>query len=188
METVTANAQDLERAVKTIIDHFVAEPDREGLKDTPRRYVKFLSEFLDPQPFIFTTFDAESYDEMIIETNIPFHSLCEHHLAPFVGTATIAYIPDGRIVGLSKLPRVLEQFARRFQNQERITRQTADFLNEKLQPLGVAVVIKAQHFCMSMRGVKKPHIHTTTSAMIGVFKEHAETRNEFLSLANAARS
>lgn len=162
--------------------HFDDDADREGLRDTPRRYVKFLEEFLSPPEFEFTTFEGEGYDEMILEGNIPFYSLCEHHIAPFFGEAFIAYIPDKKIVGLSKLARTLETFSRRFQNQERITTQVADFINEKLQPQGVAVVLRAQHLCMSMRGVRKPSALTTTSKMLGVFLEKQAARNEFLQL------
>lgn len=181
MEAESANAQGLERAVKLILANY-DDPDREGLKDTPRRYVKFLDEFFDVGEFQMTTFDAEGMDEMIIETDIPFHSLCEHHLAPFFGTASIGYIPKDKIVGLSKLPRVLDMFSRRFQNQERITKQVAEYLNNELDAVGVAVILKAQHLCMTMRGIKKPGVWTITSFMMGSFRDHPETRNEFLRL------
>lgn len=182
METFNPNAQALELAVKTIIAAFDKNAAREGLRDTPRRYVKFLQEFTQPSEFELTEFDGEGYDEMIIQKNIPFFSLCEHHLAPFFGTATIAYIPAGRIVGLSKLSRTVEKFACGFQNQERITKQIAEYLTGQLKPLGVAVTLKAQHLCMAMRGVKKPDVDTITSAMLGVFRENLSTRNEFLQL------
>nr|HIL74262.1 GTP cyclohydrolase I FolE [Rhodospirillales bacterium] len=156
--------------------------NREGLRDTPKRYVKFLKQFLSPDDFNFTTFDAEGTDEMIVQTNIPFYSLCEHHLAPFFGVAHVAYIPNGRIVGLSKLARTVELYTRRFQNQERITTQIAERLDAELNPLGVGVVLKAQHLCMAMRGVKKHDVYTTTSKMLNVFKEEQNTRHEFLSL------
>lgn len=117
---------------------------------------------------------------MIVQTNIPFHSLCEHHIAPFFGTATIAYIPNKRIVGLSKLSRTLETFARRLQNQERITMQVAEFLFNELEPIGVGVQLTAKHMCMEMRGVKKHDTHTTTTKLIGVFKTDASVRQEFL--------
>lgn len=175
--------QDLECAVRSLIEAFDKDPGREGLRDTPKRYVKFLTEFLQHgKEFNMTVFDSEGMDEMIIESNIPFYSLCEHHLAPFFGTATIAYIPDGKIVGLSKLPRVLDYYARGFQNQERITMQVADRLQDELKPKGVAVIIKAQHLCVAMRGIQKHGVVTTTSAMRGVFKEDALCRNEFLRL------
>ncbi len=181
METKSANAQNLESSVRNILANF-DNPEREGLKDTPRRYVAFLNEFLKPPKFKFTTFDAEGYDQMIIETNIPFYSLCEHHLAPFFGTASIAYVPSEKIVGLSKLARVLDMFARRFQNQERLTKQTAEFLQEKLNPKGVAVAVRAQHLCMAMRGVKKHDTWTITSEVKGVFLDNPAARQEFLSL------
>lgn len=182
METVIANAQDLERAVDAIIREFDQDPSREGLNDTPRRYLKFLREFHTQSPWEFTTFDAEGVDEMIVETNIPFYSICEHHLVPFFGKAHIGYIPAGRIVGLSKLPRLVDHFARNFQNQERITRRVAESLQELLKPLGVAVILQAEHLCMAMRGIQKPGVTTTTSCMIGSFRQHPETRAEFMSL------
>lgn len=157
--------------------------DREGLRETPKRYVKFLREFLKPTPFNFTCFDAEGADEMILQTNIPFYSLCEHHVAPFFGFANVAYIPNGKIVGLSKLARTVDLYANKLQNQERITTQIAERLNHELQPLGVAVTLKAQHLCMCMRGVKKHDTWTTTSKLLGVFKTQPEVRNEFLNLA-----
>ena len=127
-------------------------------------------------------FDAEGTDEMIIQTNIPFYSLCEHHVAPFFGTANVAYIPNGKIVGLSKLARTVDLFANRFQNQERITTQIANKINEELNPKGVAVTLKAQHLCMCMRGVRKHDTWTQTSKMIGIFKTDDMARNEFLNL------
>lgn len=184
MEAVSPTAQDLEGAVRLLLSAF-DDPDREGLKETPKRYVKFLREFIEhDKDFNFTTFDAEGMDQMVVEVSIPFHSLCEHHLAPFFGTAHIAYIPDGRIVGLSKLPRMLDFYARRFQNQERITRQLAERLMEELKPRGVAVILRAQHMCMSMRGVRKHGVDTVTSEMLGAFREDISCRNEFLSLIN----
>jgi len=141
-----------------------------------------MKEFLEPKEFNFTTFDAEGTDEMIIQTNIPFYSLCEHHVAPFFGVANVAYIPNGKIVGLSKLARTVDLYANRFQNQERITTQIAERLQNELNPLGVAVTLKAQHLCMCMRGVKKHDTWTSTSKMIGVFKDNLNARNEFLSL------
>ncbi len=159
------------------------DPTRDGLLDTPVRYIKFLKEFTNPPPFEFTTFTEEGADEMVTVINIPFYSLCEHHLAPFFGVGHIAYIPmKGKIVGLSKLPRVLDMFSRRLQNQERITYQVANYINEHLWPKGVGVVLKARHMCMEMRGVEKPGAETITSKMIGVFKDQVNTRQEFLNL------
>lgn len=169
---------------KSILEHLGEDTNREGLKDTPKRYIKFMREFLQPKEFNFTTFDAEGTDEMILQTNIPFYSLCEHHTAPFFGFANIGYIPNGKIVGLSKLARTVDLYANRFQNQERITTQIAERLQKELNPIGVAVTLKAQHLCMCMRGVKKHDTWTQTSKMIGVFKEDDKARNEFLKLAH----
>lgn len=171
----------MESAIRQILTA-VDDPSREGLRETPARYAKFLQEFLSPPEFKMTTFAAEHYDEVIVQSNIPFYSLCEHHLAPFFGEGFIAYLPDKKIVGLSKLARTLEKFSRRLQNQERITTQVAEYLTEELEPRGVAVVLKAQHLCMSMRGVQKPGVITTTSKMTGAFLDHAPARNEFLQL------
>jgi GTP cyclohydrolase I len=165
-----------------ILEQLGEDVSREGLIETPKRYVKFMREFLEPKEFNFTTFDAEGTDEMILQTNIPFYSLCEHHTAPFFGVAHIAYIPDKKIVGLSKLARTVDLYANRFQNQERITTQIAERLQKELSPLGVAVSLKAQHLCMCMRGVKKHDTWTITSKMLGAFKEDEKARNEFLNL------
>ena len=167
---------------KEILKSLGEDVEREGLNETPKRYIKFMREFLEPKEFNFTSFDAEGTDEMIVQTNIPFYSLCEHHTAPFFGVANVAYIPNGKIVGLSKLARTVDLYANRFQNQERITTQIAERLQEELNPIGVAVTLKAQHLCMCMRGVKKHDTWTTTSKMIGIFKTDINARNEFLSL------
>lgn len=172
--------ETVEDNVKRLLQYFGEDVNREGLKETPKRFVKFFTEFLNPPKWNCTTFEGEGYDEMIVQTNIPFHSLCEHHIAPFFGTGTIAYIPNKRIVGLSKLARTLETYSRRLQNQERITIQVAEFLWKELEPRGVAVQITAKHMCMEMRGVKKHDTHTTTTKLLGVFKEDASARNEFL--------
>jgi GTP cyclohydrolase I len=174
--------EPVEDNFKRILQYLGEDPEREGLKETPKRYIKFMKEFLQPKEFNFTTFDAEGSDEMIIQTNIPFYSLCEHHVAPFFGVAHVSYIPNGKIVGLSKLARTVDMFANRFQNQERITTQIAEKIQSELDPLGVAVVLKAQHLCMCMRGVKKHDTWTTTSKMIGAFKNDLNARNEFLNL------
>ena len=170
---------EIEANVMRIIQYF-DDGNREGLKETPRRYVKFLKEFMNTPSFSFTTFDSEGMDQMIVQKDIEFHSLCEHHLAPFYGVGHIAYIPDGKIVGLSKLARCLDLYARGFQNQERITQQVADKLMNELSPKGVAVVLEAHHTCMSMRGIKKQGAITSTSCMRGVFKDDLSCRNEFL--------
>jgi len=174
--------QEAQNAFKTILEYLGEDPTREGLQDTPKRWLKFMEQFLTPEPFNLTTFDSEKYDEIIIVKNIPFHSLCEHHIAPFMGTASIGYIPNDLIVGLSKLPRVLDMFARRLQNQERITKQVADYIMENLKPKAVGVVIEAKHLCVEMRGIKKHDCFTTTSAVRGLFKSDASAKNEFLNL------
>lgn len=166
---------------KEILKHLGEDVEREGLRETPQRYIKFMTEFLKSENYNFTTFDAESSDEMIIQTNIPFYSLCEHHVAPFFGTANVAYIPNGKIVGLSKLARTVDFYANRLQNQERITTQIAERIQSELDPKGVAVSLKAQHLCMCMRGVKKYDTWTTTSKLLGIFKDDDKARNEFLS-------
>ena len=139
---------DIEDNVVRLLQYFGEDVNREGLKDTPKRYVKFFKEFLNPPKWKCTTFEGEGYDEMIIQKNIPFYSLCEHHIAPFFGKGHIAYIPNKKIVGLSKLARTLETYSRRLQNQERITQQVAEFLEKQLKPKGVAVILSAQHMCM----------------------------------------
>jgi GTP cyclohydrolase I len=166
---------------KCILEYLGEDTNREGLKDTPKRYVKFMREFLEPKEFNFTSFDSEGTDEMILQTNIPFYSLCEHHTAPFFGVANVAYIPNGKIVGLSKLARTVDLYANRFQNQERITSQIAERIEKELNPKGVAVSMKAQHLCMCMRGVKKHDTWTTTTKLLGAFKDDEKARNEFLS-------
>jgi len=167
-----------------ILKYLGEDIKREGLKETPKRYIKFMREFLEPKAFNFTTFDAEGTDEMIIQTNIPFYSICEHHTAPFFGVGSIAYIPQDKIVGLSKLARTLDFYANKFQNQERITTQVAERLMSELSPRGVAVSLKAQHLCMCMRGVKKHDTWTITNKLLGVFKDVDKTRNEFLNHIN----
>ena len=174
-------AIEIEENVARVIEYFDSI-NREGLKETPKRYIKFLKEFLNPPVFNFTTFESEGYDQMIIVQDIPFYSLCEHHLAPFFGVGHIAYIPNNKIVGISKLPRTLELYSRQFQNQERITKQVAQRLMEELNPKGVAVVLEAEHLCMAMRGVKKPNCKTITSELIGAFKNDLNCRNEFMNL------
>lgn len=172
----------LEQNVTDILKEIGEDTTREGLVETPKRYLKFLREFTTKPEFNFTTFDSEGYDEMIVEANIPFYSLCEHHMLPFYGFATVAYIPGKRIAGLSKLARTVDYFAHGLQNQERITKEVAAFLQDKLDPQGVAVVLRAQHMCMTMRGVQKFDTWTTTSRLLGQFRTNADCRNEFLQL------
>jgi GTP cyclohydrolase I len=164
------------------------DPRREGLLDTPKRYLSAFDEFLNPPTFNMTTFDAEKTDEMIVQLDIPFYSFCEHHLLPFFGKGYIAYIPDKKIVGLSKLARTLETFSRRLQNQERVTNQVADYLQENLEAKGVAVVLKARHLCMEMRGVKTSDTNTITSKLLGYFRTDERTRAEFLNLIGNHRN
>lgn len=173
--------KEVEENVVRLLEYFGQDANREGLKDTPKRYIKFWNEFLTPPQFIPTTFSAEGYDQMIVQTDISFYSICEHHLAPFFGTGYIAYIPDKKLIGLSKLARTLETFSRRLQNQERITNQVVDFLMKELEPLGVGCVIKAKHLCMEMRGVKKSNTYTITSALRGIFTRE-EVKDEFFKL------
>jgi GTP cyclohydrolase I len=179
--------QEPEEVIAELLKHLDEQPDREGLRDTPERYKRFLKEFLNPEPFKTTIFESEGYDEMVIQTKIPFYSLCEHHLLPFFGHGAIAYIPDKHIVGLSKLSRILDHFSRRLQNQERLTVQVADFLNEAITPKGVGVILSARHMCMEMRGIRKPESLTTTSALRGRFKADQRTRSEFMELVQTAK-
>ena len=172
-----------EDCIVELLHNIGEDVNREGLRDTPKRVIKFYQEFLSPEPFNFTVFDSEEYDEMIVQKDIPFFSLCEHHMAPFFGTATVAYIPDGKIVGLSKLARTVDWYARRLQNQERITSQIADRLQKELNPKGVAVTLKARHFCMEMRGIQTHDVNTITSRLLGAFKDEHETRAEYLELS-----
>ncbi len=159
-----------------------------GLRETPRRVAAAYAELLTPQPFEATTFpNVEGYDEMVVARSIPFHSLCEHHLIPFVGVGHVAYMPGERIVGLSKMARVVEHFARRLQVQERMTIQIADWLEAELMPKGVGVVLDAEHFCMTLRGVQKPGARTTTSALRGHVRNDPRTRAEFLALTQERR-
>ena len=160
----------------------------ESLAETPRRIAKLYAELLTPAPFRPTTFPNDGgYDELVVATGIPFHSLCEHHLLPFVGVAHVGYLPGERIVGLSKLARVVELFARSLQVQERMTTQIARWLDENLQPRGVGVVLEAEHLCMSLRGVQKPGARTVTSALHGRMRDDHRTRQEFLSLTGGSR-
>ncbi len=173
-------------AVREIIEATGEDPQREGLRDTPRRIADMYAEIFaglwqDPREVLAVTFD-EGHDEMVILKDIPFYSLCEHHFLPFHGVAHVGYIPDGRVVGISKIARVVEAFAKRPQLQERLTAQIADCILEALQPDGVAVVVEAEHLCMTMRGVKKAGSRMVTSAVRGHFKERSVSRSEFLTL------
>jgi len=182
-----SRAIDIEAARQAASELLVAlgaDLSHEGLRDTPRRMVDAYAELLTPQPFNPTTFpNDEGYDELVVVRDIPFHSLCMHHLLPFHGVAHLAYLPGERIIGLSKLARVVELFARQLQLQERLTRQVADWLQARLEPKGVGVVLEAEHLCMSLRGVEKAGARTRTSALHGLVRDDPRTRQEFLALA-----
>jgi GTP cyclohydrolase IA len=186
-ENVAENL-DIEAAKKLIYDLLKAvgeDPDREGLKNTPDRVARMYAELLngysqEPVRIINNALFNVDYDEMVLVRDIEFYSLCEHHMLPFVGRAHVAYIPNGKVIGLSKIPRIVDMYARRLQIQERMTREIADFINETLEPHGVAVVVEAMHLCAMMRGVKKHDARMTTSAMFGSFRANIATRQEFL--------
>jgi GTP cyclohydrolase IA len=174
-------------AIHKILTEIGEDPDREGLKDTPERVdrsYRFLTQGYaqDPAEVIGKAIFTEDYDEMVVVRNIDFFSLCEHHMLPFYGKAHVAYIPDGKIVGLSKIPRLVDIFSRRLQVQERLTQQIAHTLVKLVEPQGVAVVMEGFHMCMAMRGVQKQNSWMTTSAMRGCFRKNAKTREEFLAL------
>ena len=172
-----------ERAVADLLGAFGVDLGGESLAETPARVARAYAEMLSPQPFDLTTFpNDEAYDELIVIRDIPFHSLCEHHLLPFIGVAHIGYLPGSRILGLSKFARVVEHFARRLQVQERLTSQIAQWLNENLGPRGVGVVLEAEHLCMSLRGVRAGGTRTVTSALHGTVRHDERTRSEFLAL------
>jgi GTP cyclohydrolase I len=181
------NRKNIETLFANLINELGEDPQREGLVNTPKRvakayefltsgYCKNIEQVLNGAIF------KEKYDEMVLVKDIDFYSLCEHHMLPFYGKVHVAYIPDGKIIGLSKIPRIVEIFARRLQVQERMTQQIADTINKYIQPKGVAVVSEAAHMCMMMRGVEKQNSSATTSAVHGLFKEDARTRTEFLNL------
>lgn len=175
-----------ERAAHDLLLALGADLESDHLHETPRRIAKAYAELLTPRPFNATTFpNDEGYDELVIVGEIPFQSLCAHHLLPFHGKAHVAYLPGERLVGLSKLARVVELYSRRLQLQERLTTQVADWLEEHLEPRGVGVVLEAEHLCMSLRGVQTAGANTVTSALRGAVKDDARTRQEFLSLINS---
>jgi len=179
------NAEEIKAAVQQILKAVGENPARDGLKRTPERVARMYAELLsgyrmDPLEVVNGALFEVKYDEMVIVRDIEFYSLCEHHMLPFMGRVHVAYIPDGKVLGLSKIPRIVEIFARRLQVQERMTRQIADSLCDLLHPQGVAVVVEALHLCMSMRGVQKHNARLTTSAMHGAFRANPATRQEFL--------
>ncbi len=177
----------MQEMIRRLLAELGEDVDREGLRETPRRVDKSLR-FLtsgyrtDIDELVNDALFAVDYNEMVIVRDIDLYSLCEHHLLPFFGKCHVAYVPDGRVIGLSKIPRIVDAFARRLQVQERLTLQVARTIHEKVRPLGVAVVIEATHLCMAMRGVEKQNSVTVTSAMLGVFQDDARTRSEFLGL------
>ena len=176
---------EIQSAVQRILQAIGEDPERAGLKRTPERIARMYAELLsgyqmDPVKVVNDALFEVKYDEMVIVRDIEFYSLCEHHMLPFMGRVHVAYIPDGKVLGLSKIPRIVELYARRLQVQERMTRQIADFIRDLLHPQGVAVVVEALHLCMSMRGVQKHNARLTTSAMHGAFRANLATRQEFL--------
>jgi GTP cyclohydrolase I len=180
--------EEAEAAVRTLLRWAGDNPERDGLLETPKRVVKAFEEYFrgykdDPEAILQKTFEeTEGYDEMIVLRGIRFESHCEHHLAPIIGRAWVGYIPNGRVVGISKLARVVEVYAKRLQIQEKMTAQIANAIENALNPQGVAVVIKAEHHCMTTRGIHKPGTDMVTSRMLGIFRDSAITRQEFLSM------
>ena len=178
--------EEAQKAVRTLIEWAGDNPDREGLVETPKRVVKAYDEFFagyddDPEEILRKTFEeVEGYDEMVLVKNIRLESHCEHHIVPILGKAHIAYIPNNRVVGISKLARIVDAFGKRLQTQETMTAQIANTIEKVLEPKGVAVVVDAAHQCMTTRGIHKPESSTVTSCMRGIFKENPRTRNEFL--------
>jgi GTP cyclohydrolase I len=184
--------EDALLAVETLIRYAGDNPKREGLKETPKRVVKSYAEFFsgynkNPDEILAKTFEeVEGYDEMVIVKNIDLESHCEHHMVPIIGVAHVAYIPNNRVVGISKLARIVDVYAKRLQTQETMTAQIADTISRVLEPKGVAVVIDAQHQCMSTRGVHKRHSSTVTSRMLGLFRSDPRTRSEFMDLIQSS--
>jgi GTP cyclohydrolase I len=185
-KTKKVDVERIEKAVMEILLAVGEDIEREGLRRTPQRVAKMYVELLggmreNPSIHLRSVF-SENYDEIVLLRNIPFYSICEHHLMPFIGTAHVAYLPAGRILGVSKLARIVDCFARRLQTQERLTYQIADFLMNNLKPLGVAIVMEAAHSCMTIRGIKKPGAAMVTSAVRGIFRKDPRSRNEIMSL------
>ena len=179
----------IEKAVREILSAVGEDLGREGLKNTPARVARMYGELLagmhdDPNTHLASVFN-ENYDEIVLLRDIPFYSICEHHLMPFIGSAHVAYLPSGRILGVSKLARIVDCFARRLQTQERLTYQIADCLMNNLKPLGVAVVLEAAHSCMTIRGIRKPGSVMVTSAVRGIFRKDPRSRNEIMSLIHS---
>jgi GTP cyclohydrolase IA len=191
MRAMSEPGASLEEAVRTLLAEIGEEPSREGLARTPERVRRMYDELtagyhVDPDALINGACFTVDYDEMVVVRDIEFFSLCEHHLLPFIGKAHVGYLPKGRVVGLSKIPRIVDMYAQRLQVQERLTVQVADFLMERLQPKGVACVVEATHLCTMMRGVKKQEATMVTSSMTGTFRRDARTRAEFMGLIGKA--
>lgn len=189
-EKVKIDSQRIEKAVKEILKAVGEDAEREGLKLTPKRVAGMYAELLagssdDPAKYVKSLF-KEKCDEIVLLRDIPFFSICEHHMMPFIGTACVAYLPKDFVIGVSKLARIVDCFAKRLQVQERLTAQIADFLNENLRPQGVAIVLEASHSCMTIRGIKKPGSVMVTSALRGIFKKDPRSRAEVLSLMHNA--
>jgi GTP cyclohydrolase I len=187
-----AEIKRIEKAVVEILEAVGENPQREGLKETPARVARMYAELLegmrhDPSEHLTSIFHEE-YDEIVLLRDVPFYSVCEHHLMPFIGKAHLAYLPDGKVLGVSKLARLVDAFARQLQVQERLTAQIADFLMENLKPKGVAVVLEASHSCMTIRGIKKPGAQMVTSALRGIFKKDPRSRSEVLTLMHVDRA
>ncbi len=185
------NRARIEKAISEILAAVGEDIQREGIADTPRRVAKMYAELLagmgqDPKEHLESVFH-ENYDEIVLLRDVPFYSICEHHLMPFIGSAHVAYLPDGQVLGVSKLARIVDCFARRLQVQERLTVQIADFLMENLKPKGVAVIIEASHSCMTIRGIKKPGSVMVTSALRGIFIRDSRSRSEVLNLMHVDR-
>jgi GTP cyclohydrolase I len=184
LDGVGVATPEIEDAVRRLLDAFGEDVNREGLDRTPNRVARMYDELLagyrvDPHALVNDALYEVDYDEMVIVRNIEFYSLCEHHILPFLGRAHVAYCPNGKVIGLSKIPRIVDLFARRLQVQERMTSQIADFIEAAIHPCGVAVVLEGWHLCATMRGVKKAHAVMVTSALRGSFKENDSTRKEF---------
>src|SRR5579885_2501337 len=191
-EIPTLTSATFEDLVKEMLVRLGEEPEREGLLRTPERVqkaFKFLTKGYDedPETLLKNALFTVNYDEMVIVKDIEMFSLCEHHMLPFFGKVHVAYLPKGKVIGLSKIPRLVDVFARRLQVQERLTKQIADAIQEAIEPIGVGVVIEARHLCMMMRGVEKQHSATVTSSMVGAFREQQQTREEFLSLIRSGK-
>lgn len=191
MKKKEVDLKRIEKAVLEILEAVGEDPTREGLKDTPARVSRMYAELLEgmqhePIEHMQSIFHEE-YDEIVLLRDIPFYSVCEHHMMPFIGKAHVAYLPDGKVLGVSKLARLVDAFARQLQVQERLTAQIADFLMENLKPKGVSVVIEASHSCMTIRGIKKPGAMMVTSALRGIFKKDPRSRSEVLTLMHSDR-